>query len=119
MKLIKLGVTGPFKHGGEGPLEVMACQETNRFNGSLIQPPVSELCRAESRMKMSFRDTWSLSVQDDMLIVGHGKSIIKRLNKGLGSQFSIKDLDPTQQILGMNYISPKKDRRNVTCKDII
>ena len=64
-------------------------------------------------MKMSFRDTWSLSIQDDMLIFGHGKIIIKRLKKGLGSQFSMKDLGPTQQILGMNYISPKKDRRNV------
>ena len=48
-----------------------------------------------------------------MLIVGHGRSIIKRLKKGLGSQFSMKALGPTQQILGMNYISPKKDRRNV------
>ena len=64
-------------------------------------------------MKMSFRDTWSLSVRDDMLIVGHGKSIIKMLKKGLRSQFSMKDLGPTQQILGMNYISPEKDRRNV------
>ena len=68
---------------------------------------------------MSFRDTWSLSVQDDMLIVGHGKSIIKRLKKDLGSQFEMKALGPTQQILSMNYISPKKDRRNVTWKDII
>jgi len=70
-------------------------------------------------MKMSFKDTWSLSVRDDMLIVGHGKSIIKRLKKGLGSQFSMKALGPTHQILGMNYISPKKDRRDVTWKDII
>ena len=68
---------------------------------------------------MSFKDTWSLSVQDDMLIFGHGKRIIKRLKKDLGSQFAMNDLGPTQQILGMNYISPKKDRRNVTCKDII
>ena len=41
------------------------------------------------------------------------------LKKGLVSQFAMKDLGPTQQILGMNYISPKKDRRNVTWKDII
>ena len=64
-------------------------------------------------MKMSFRDIWSLLVWDDMLTIGHGKIIIKRLKEGLGSQFSMKDLGPTQQILGMNYISPKKDRRNV------
>ena len=70
-------------------------------------------------MKMSFRDTWSLSVWDDMLIVGRGKSIIKRFKNGLGSQFAIKALGPTQQILGMNYISPKKYRRNVIWKDII
>ena len=70
-------------------------------------------------MKMSFRDTWSLLVRDDRVIVGHGKSMIKRLKKELGIQFAMKDLVPTQQILGMNYISPKKDRRNVTWKDII
>ena len=54
-----------------------------------------------------------------MRIVGHGKRIIKRFKKDLGSQFSMKDLGPTHQILGMNYISPKKDKRNVTWKDII
>ena len=74
---------------------------------------IVELCRAASHMKMSIRDTWSLLVRDEMVIVWHGKSIIKRLKKGLGSQFSVKALDPTQQILGMNYISPKTDRRNV------
>ena len=62
---------------------------------------------------MSFKDTWSLLIRDDMLIVGHGKSIIKRLKKGFGIQFSMKALGPKQQILGMNYISPKKDRINV------
>ena len=81
------GVTGPCKHGGEGPLEVMACQETNELYILSILPLVVELCQAASRMKMSFRDTWSVSVGDDMLIVGHGKRIIKRLKKGLGSQF--------------------------------
>ena len=91
----------------------MECQETNRVDGSSIRPLVVELCRAASRIKMSFRDTWSLSIRDDMLIVGHGNNIIKRLKKGLGSQFEMKALGPTQQILGMNYISPKKDRINV------
>ena len=74
----------------------MACQETNGVDGSLIGPSVAKLCRAASRMKMSFRDTWSLLVWDDRVIVGHGKSMIKRLNKDLGIQFSMKDLDPTQ-----------------------
>ena len=106
-------VVGPWKQEGEGHLEAITCQDTNRVDGSLIQPLVAELCRAASRMKMLFRDTWSLSVRDDMLIVDHGKSIIKRLKKGLGSQFAMKDLCSTQKILGMNYISPKKDRRNV------
>ena len=55
-------------------------------------------------MKMLFRDTWSLSVRDDMLIVGHGKSMIKRLRKDLGSQFEMKDLGGTQKILGMIII---------------
>ena len=62
-------------------------------------------------MKMSFRDTWSLLVWDDRVIVGHGKSMIKRLNKDLGIQFSMKDLGPTQQILGMMIIC---DIRNKT-----
>ena len=90
----------------------MACQETNGVDDSSIQPPITELCRAASHIKMLFWDTWSLSVRDDMLIVGHGKNIIKRLNKGFGSQFSMNSLGPTQQILAMNYISPKKDIRN-------
>ena len=60
-------------------------------------------------MKMSFRDTWSLSVRDDMLIIGNGKRMIKRLKKDLGSQFSLKALGPTQQILGMMII---RDTRN-------
>ena len=60
-------------------------------------------------MKMLLRDTWSLSVWDDMLIVGNGKSMIKRLRKDLGSQFSLNDLGPTQQILGMMII---RDIRN-------
>ena len=97
----------------------MVCQEINRVNSLSIQPTVSKLCRVASRMKMSFRDTWSLSVWDDRVIVGHGKSMIKRLKKDLVSQFSMKYLGPTQKILGINYISPKKDRRNVTWKDII
>ena len=48
-----------------------------------------------------------------MLIVGHGKNIIKRLKKGFGSQFSMSSLGPIKKIFGMNYISPKKVRINV------
>ena len=73
----------------------MAFQETNGVDSSSIRPPVFYLCQVASHMKMSFRDTWSLSVRDDMLIVGHGKSVIKRLKKELGSQISLKDLGPT------------------------
>ena len=74
----------------------MEFQETNGVDDSSIRPPVAELCRVPSRRKMSFRDTWSLSVRDDREIVGHGKSMIKRLKKDLGSQFSMKALGPTQ-----------------------
>ena len=109
MKSMHNGVTGPCKHGGEGPLEVMACQDTNEFYGSSSRPLIVELCRVGSHMKMSFRDTWSLSVQDDRVIVGHGKRMIKRLNKDLGSKFSMKALGPTQQILRIKIIG---DRRN-------
>ena len=70
----------------------MACEETNGFDDSLIRTLVVELCRAASHMKMPFRDTWSLSVRDDMIIVGNGKSIIKRLKKDLGSQFEMNYL---------------------------
>ena len=88
-------VTGPWKRSVEGPLEVMAFQETNGFNNSLIRYLVVELCRVGSRMKISFRDTWSLSIRDDRVIVGHGKNMIKRLKKDLGIQFEMKDLGPT------------------------
>ena len=57
-------VTGPWKHYGEGPLEVMAFHETNRVKNSSIRPPVIELCRVESCMKMSFKDTLSLLVRE-------------------------------------------------------
>ena len=62
-------------------------------------------------MKMSFRDTWSLSIWDVRVIVGHGKSMIKRLKKDLGSQFALKALGSTQQIFGMMIIH---DIRNKT-----
>ena len=42
----------------------MACQETNGADGSSIRPPVAELCRVAGRMKMSFRDTWSILVRE-------------------------------------------------------
>ena len=62
-------------------------------------------------MKIPFRDTWSLSVRDDMVIVGHGKRIIKMLTKGLGSQFAMKDLGITQQILGMMIIHDIRNKK--------
>ena len=46
---------------------------------------------------------------DDMLVVGHDKSIINMLKKDLGSQFAMKALGPTQKILGMMII---RDIRN-------
>ena len=58
MKPMHNDFTRTFKHGGEGPLEVMEFQETNGVDKSSIQPSVSELCRVKSHMKMSFRDTW-------------------------------------------------------------
>ena len=105
------GVIGPCKHGGEGPEEVMECQYINRFDGLLIRPTVFELCRVASCMKMSFRDTWSLSVRDDRVIVGHGNSMIKRVKKGLGSQFSMKYFGPIQQILVMIIIHDIRNKK--------
>ena len=89
----------------------MEFQETNRVDGSPIQPLVAELCRVESRMKMSFMDTWSLSVRDDSVIVGHGKSMIKRLKKELGSQFVMKSLGPTRKIWGMLIIHDIRNKK--------
>ena len=89
----------------------MACQETDKVDDSSILPPVVKLCRVGSRMKMSFRDTWSLSVQDDKVIVGHGKSMIKRLKKELGSQFVMKSLGPTRKIWGMMIIHDIRNKK--------
>lgn len=49
---------------------------------------------------------------DDMLVVGKDKDMIYRLKKDLGSQFAMKDLGPTQQILGMRIMS---DRKKTNC----
>ena len=57
-------VTGPWNYGGEPPLEVMEWQDNNGVDDSSIWPPVVELCWVESRMKMSFKDTWWLSIQE-------------------------------------------------------
>ena len=50
---------------------------------------------------------------DDMLVVGHDKSMINRLKKDLGSQFAMKDLGQAQQILGMRIIRDKKKKKVV------
>ena len=46
-----------------------------------------------------------------MLIIGHGKSIIKRLKKDLGIQFEMKDFSPMQQILGMMIIHDIRNKK--------
>ena len=48
---------------------------------------------------------------DDMLIVGHDKNKINRLKKDLDSKFAMKDLGPTQQILGMQIMCDRKNKR--------
>ena len=58
MKSMHNVVTGACKHGGEGPLDLAACQHTNRVDGSSIWPPVANLCRVEIRLKMWFTETW-------------------------------------------------------------
>ena len=40
---------------------------------------------------------------DDMLVVGHDKSMVNMLKKDLGSQFAMKDLGQAQQILGVTW----------------
>jgi hypothetical protein len=39
------------------------------------------------------------------------KDLINKLKKDLGSQFVMKDLGPTQQILGMNIICDIKEKK--------
>ena len=46
-----------------------------------------------------------------MLIVGHDKNKTNRLKKYLGSKFAMKDLGPTQQILGMRIMRDRKNKR--------
>ena len=46
---------------------------------------------------------------DDMLIVGQNVGEIKRLKKELSKSFSMKDLGPAKQILGMKI---SRDRKN-------
>lgn len=46
-----------------------------------------------------------------MLIVRHDNNMINRLKKYLGSKFAMKDLDPTQHILGMRIMCDKKNKR--------
>ena len=41
---------------------------------------------------------------DDMLIVGQDIKRIMSLKKALGKSFSMKDLGPAQQILGMHIV---------------
>ena len=42
----------------------MEFQETNGFDGSSIRPPVDEICQVAGRMKMSFKDNWSILVRE-------------------------------------------------------
>ena len=48
---------------------------------------------------------------DDMLVVGHDKSMINMLKKDLGSQFAMKNLGQAQQILGIRIIRDRKRRK--------
>jgi hypothetical protein len=48
---------------------------------------------------------------DDMLVIGHDKNLIDKLKKDLGSRFAMKILGPTQQILGMDIIRGRKERK--------
>ena len=48
---------------------------------------------------------------DDMLIVGHDKNKINRLKKDLGSKFAMKDLGLGQQMLGMQIMRDRKNKR--------
>ena len=47
---------------------------------------------------------------DDMLIVGHDKNNMNRL-KTFGRKFAMKDLGPVQQILGMQIMRDRKNKR--------
>ena len=46
-----------------------------------------------------------------MLIVGQDKNMINRLKKDLNNQFAMKDLGLAQQILGINIMCDKKNKR--------
>ena len=48
---------------------------------------------------------------DDMLIVGHDVSKIEKLKKDLSNTFAMKDLGPAKQILGMQIIRDRKNKK--------
>ena len=48
---------------------------------------------------------------DDMLIVGKDAMKISQLKKELSNSFDMKDLGPAQQILGMQIIRDRKNKR--------
>ena len=48
---------------------------------------------------------------DDMLIVDQDKNMINRLKKDLNNEFAMKDLGPAHQILGINIMSDRKNKR--------
>ena len=42
----------------------MACKESNIFDSLSIGSPVAEICQVAGRMKMSFKDNWSILVRE-------------------------------------------------------
>ena len=49
-----------------------------------------------------------LFYMDDMLIVGQDDAVIKELTEELSKFFHVKDLGPTDPILGMKFVHYKK-----------
>ena len=48
---------------------------------------------------------------DDMLIVGQDKELIEKLNTDLSKSFDMKDLGPTQQIIGMKIVRERTKKK--------
>ena len=48
---------------------------------------------------------------DDMLVVGHNACRIQKLKQELSKSFSMKDLGPAKQILGMQIVHDRKAKK--------
>ena len=78
--------------------------------GSPTMVPEVQLFHDRSRIPQNASRSLLLYV-DDMLIVGRDQAKIQMLKKALNRTFSMKDLGPARQILGMHIIRDRSKKQ--------